>query len=166
MNTVAEALLPQVPERCDWLIRLYRAILEDAIGERDELWVRTPRHDAVGFDTICRALGFDVAAARAAILRRFRSVPKRPIQGSGPVEARFWSLVDRTGDCWTWQKGDLYHPRRATSMAFWDGFHMVSARKFAWKLAHGTEPATPLVARCRNLGCVRPDHVEERRKVS
>jgi hypothetical protein len=75
---------------------------------------------------------------------------------------RFWSHVDRSGDCWVWT-GSLNHlgyarffvtiaPRQRVSL----GAHV-----WAWQMVNGPVPeGKELDHLCRNRACVRPDHLE------
>lgn len=77
--------------------------------------------------------------------------------------ARFWSHVDRTGDCWTW-----------TGSRYASGYGQVAtpdrphpAHRIAWELTHGPLPkdntlrkrGTLVLHTCDNPPCVRPDHL-------
>lgn len=66
---------------------------------------------------------------------------------------KFWSKVDKTGDCWAWA-GPFTR----------DGYGRYSERlahRVAYELANGAVPADlTLDHLCRNRGCVRPDHLE------
>jgi hypothetical protein len=72
-------------------------------------------------------------------------------------EARFWSKVDRSGECWTWGafcKPNGYGQFTVRRGVFF-GAHCVS-----YALAHGPIPAGMVVChRCDNPPCVRPDHL-------
>lgn len=82
---------------------------------------------------------------------------------SPPVVARFWSYVDRSGDCWLWTRG-LTSPSGYGRFKYWSetegrwltrGVHRIS-----WELANGPIPDALLVRhRCDNPPCVRPDHL-------
>ena len=69
---------------------------------------------------------------------------------------RFWSKVDRSGDCWLW---------KASRTA--DGYGVIrwagksrKAHRVAWVIAAGEIPAGKLVLhRCDVPGCVRPSHL-------
>lgn len=70
---------------------------------------------------------------------------------------RFWSKVDKTGECWIWtayrNKGGYgtYRDGRTMSLA-----HRVSYRAVRGDVPEGKE----LDHLCRNRSCVRPDHLE------
>lgn len=81
---------------------------------------------------------------------------RRPV----PLAERFWSKVDRSGECWLWTGARDHagygifclegrpHPR-------WVGAHRV-----AWMLEHGEIPAAAVAMHtCDNPRCVRPDHL-------
>jgi len=72
------------------------------------------------------------------------------------VEDRFWSKVDRSGDCW------LYVPGPSTRYGIFCPGHQgkVSAHRFSYELAYGPIPLGMLVChRCDVKRCVRPDHL-------
>lgn len=68
---------------------------------------------------------------------------------------RFWSKVDKTGECWLWTAaltrgyGQLTYQKRHTA-----------AHRFSWEIEHGTIPAGMIVChRCDTPACVRPSHL-------
>jgi hypothetical protein len=73
------------------------------------------------------------------------------------VLSRFWSKVDRTGDCWEF---------RGTILT--SGYGQVKvhqqkwrAHRFAWTAVHGPIPDGLIVRhRCDNRVCVKPAHLE------
>ncbi len=70
--------------------------------------------------------------------------------------ARFWSYVDKSGECWMW-RGELneWGCGRFAVDGRRRGAHRVS-----WRLAFGPVPDDVAVYhRCGNNACVRPDHL-------
>jgi hypothetical protein len=76
--------------------------------------------------------------------------------GSPTLEARFWSRVDKSGDCWIWtgarsdaQYGQIRDKRR---------IHLAHRLSYEW--AHGPiAPGSFVCHSCDNPPCVRPDHL-------
>lgn len=87
---------------------------------------------------------------------------------------RFWSYVDRSGECWPWTGatkngyGCFYVTRDKRD-------RMVQAHRFAYELEHGpiadgmtldhvchtaVAASCPSAASCPHRACVRPDHME------
>ncbi len=72
------------------------------------------------------------------------------------LEDRFWSHVDKTGDCWIWV---------AFRTPFGYGAVQVSGKKVhahrvAYELTHGAIPVGMCVMhKCDNPPCVRPEHL-------
>lgn len=86
-----------------------------------------------------------------------------------PVDVRFWSKVDRTGECWTWTGGKYAEGYGR----FWDGERDVAAHRFAYELEVGPIPdgteidhtchndtGCLLSTRCPHRACVNPAHLE------
>jgi hypothetical protein len=75
---------------------------------------------------------------------------------SQPAEQRFWSKVDRSGDCWLW-----------TASANGAGYgqfvyrgRLLGAHVVAYELTNGPVPSgLEILHRCDNPLCVRPDHL-------
>lgn len=72
---------------------------------------------------------------------------------------RFWSKVDRSGECWLWTAGtnrDGYGAFRRANRG-----KMVKAHRYAFAEAHGEIPeGTELDHLCRVRRCVNPTHLE------
>lgn len=71
---------------------------------------------------------------------------------------RFWSKVDKGGECWLWtaaRTGNGYG-------AFWSGERLVCAHRFAWELLIGPIPAGLVLDHvvCDTPLCVRPEHMQ------
>lgn len=70
---------------------------------------------------------------------------------------RFWSKVDKSGDCWTWTAHVM--PLGYGLFTRTGGGHVL-AHRFAHELEHGPIPAGMEVDhRCFNRACVNPDHL-------
>jgi hypothetical protein len=76
--------------------------------------------------------------------------------GRRDVSARFWTKVDKSGDCWVWQGTINKHYRRG--LINFDG-KLRYAHRVAWKLVYGEYPTLHVCHRCDNTLCVRPDHL-------
>lgn len=68
---------------------------------------------------------------------------------------RFWRLVDRSGECWTWQGS---HDAKGYGLT---GLGLISrAHRMSWALAFGVLPnEAHVLHKCDNPPCVRPDHL-------
>lgn len=70
---------------------------------------------------------------------------------------RFWSKVNRTEECWVWTAG----LHQSGYGRFYVGGKRVKAHRFAYESEIGPVPeGLELDHLCRNLRCVRPDHLE------
>jgi len=78
-----------------------------------------------------------------------------PKQGKQTMD-RFWSKVDKSGDCWLWMsslKPDGYGE-------FWFNGKIILAHRMAYELEVGSIPDGLLVCHaCDVHRCVRPDHL-------
>ena len=71
---------------------------------------------------------------------------------------RFWSLVDKTDDCWLWTGPQN---RNGYGMFWANGRHEV-AHRAAWRLSgRELDPSLTMDHLCRVRLCVRPDHLEQ-----
>jgi hypothetical protein len=77
-------------------------------------------------------------------------------------EARFWSKVDASGDCWEWIGGRFttgYGQFKRTPGGRLP--RTVGAHRAAWEYLVGPIPQGLVIDHlCRNRGCVNPDHLE------
>lgn len=71
-------------------------------------------------------------------------------------ETRFWTYVDKSGECWIWTGG-----RQHQYGAFWAGEgRSKRAHRFAWEITNGPlADGEALDHVCRNTLCVRPSHL-------
>lgn len=69
---------------------------------------------------------------------------------------RFWSHVDKSGECWLW--------RAATHRGGYGRFHIAGGERLAhrasYEITHGAIPAGMVIDHvCRNRACVNPSHL-------
>lgn len=71
------------------------------------------------------------------------------------VESRFWSKVDKSGECWLWTGGSQRGHGRISIKGDTAYVH-----RLAWELSFGAIPLGKTVFQsCGNQLCVRPDHL-------
>lgn len=72
-------------------------------------------------------------------------------------DERFWSRVDKSGECWEWQgaKDRKGYGRLRRAKIRNSPLH---AHRYAWFLTNGEWPECAL-HRCDNPSCVRPEHL-------
>lgn len=77
------------------------------------------------------------------------------LQSFRGILARFWSQVDKSGECWVWTG----YCDKAGYGRFWDGDKLVRAHRFVYELLNGPTPSdVHVLHHCDNPSCVRPDH--------
>jgi len=85
------------------------------------------------------------------------AMPAGIYQRGSSLAERFWSQVSKTNGCWTWQgakSGNGYG-------TFKIGQVTVSVHRYAYEQVVGLIPVGLEIDHlCRNLICVRPDHME------
>lgn len=68
---------------------------------------------------------------------------------------RFWSKVDKSGDCWLWT-GQMSQDGYGRIKAF--GIHY-RAHRFIWEMLNGNPENLQVLHSCDNRRCVKPDHL-------
>lgn len=73
---------------------------------------------------------------------------------------RFWSKVDRSGDCWIWTAARTTVPGGKGYGLFWQGTRVVVAHRWIYEQTFGPIPAgLHCCHKCDVPACVRPDHL-------
>lgn len=73
-----------------------------------------------------------------------------------PMETRFWSYVDKSGECWLWT-GLIRHGYGSIQI---DRTGHIRAHRYSWSLANGPIPDVAWVLHsCDVRNCVNPAHL-------
>jgi hypothetical protein len=73
------------------------------------------------------------------------------------IHDRFWSKVDKSGECWLWTASKKYKDYGQ----FWYKGRNDFAHRVAYELCKGAIPdGLQIDHLCRNPSCVNPDHLE------
>lgn len=73
---------------------------------------------------------------------------------------RFWSKVNKSGDCWLWTAGTWRSRGQSLYGQFVADGRKIGAHRFAYQLVFGAIPLdTQVDHRCHNTLCVRPEHL-------
>ena len=109
---------------------------------------------------VCLWDGCDMPrVARDYCRRHYNRLHKRgafPAREKDPVK-RFWSHVDRAGECWLWMRAR--DPNGYGRVGWYGAVRL--AHRVAYELERGEIPGgLPLDHLCRTPACVRPDHLE------
>ena len=92
------------------------------------------------------------------VLARWKKVYGKPLDGPMPtLEERFWSKVDKSGECWLWlgSKGPDGYGYLGTGTS-----KSARAHRVAYWVVYGSIPNGQFVLHhCDNPSCVRPDHL-------
>jgi len=76
-----------------------------------------------------------------------------------PLTERFWSKVDKAGECWLWTASTQSAGYGKITAGGSRG-RTLGAHRVAWELTHGPIPDGLFVChRCDVPACVRPDHL-------
>lgn len=148
---------------------------------KDECWIWTGRIDKTGLPTIgyqdskrgkqrecsVRRLSLELDKQvfpnfKAHIFSlcgdRICVNPKHLIMGD---QARFWSKVDKSGECWVWLGGvDKDGCGKFNISHGNNGESTLKANRYAYEISNGTISSNVDIIRvCGNTKCVRPEHL-------
>ncbi|HJF51233.1 HNH endonuclease [Brachybacterium paraconglomeratum] len=114
--------------------------------------------------TVCSACGKDLSTRQIQSRGTYcsRACAARAREGGLGPEERFWSKVDKSGDCWVWIGSDV-------NQYGYGRFHTYANSKRVRHLAHryslvlsGVElgPKDIVLHECDNPPCVNPSHLK------
>lgn len=87
-------------------------------------------------------------------------MPPKPIAfGSEEFVSKFWSRVDKSGDCWLWTAGSASTDPKLQYGKIGVGKKRQYAHRVSWILAYGDPGSLHVLHKCDNPKCVRPDHL-------
>jgi hypothetical protein len=72
-----------------------------------------------------------------------------------PLTERFWSKVEKSDGCWSWQGAIGYYGYGVIRRQY----KIVLAHRVAYELTYGDAGDLDVLHRCDNPLCVRPDHL-------
>ena len=73
---------------------------------------------------------------------------------------RFWSKVDKSGDCWAWTASRFPSGYGRFGMRRGGKHFSASAHRVSWELVHGQIPEGMQIDHiCHNRACVNPEHL-------
>lgn len=109
----------------------------------------------------CAAPGCDHPAVSRGMCQRHYRRMKTFGRFDLPTEVdRFWTKVDKRGDCWEWR--GCVNNKGYGQFSTGDRAHrkLILPHRYSYELSYGTIPPGLFVLhRCDNPRCVRPDHL-------
>lgn len=85
--------------------------------------------------------------------------PHNSVTISDSDKVRFWSKVDRSGDCWLWQSSRMPNGYGRFHLGARES-HPCYAHRTAWELTHGPIPkGLSVLHHCDVRACCKPSHL-------